>query len=305
MANRWTDEQQKFLKQNFSIRGRMLFPNLLKARAKEAGKRETFDGQFAWNPQENAAVTQQLFQYIQQAVAMFHTGLNPAALVSPIKDFNTYQRQDAKANPEYLRGMLWVNASTGKEFPPQVVKNSPMGLVKLSEADEAEVYSGRNVIFNISFYPMIPQPGSANQKRGFSCNINAVMLCDGGDVIGGSSSVDVNQVFGGMMQDMGAQFNPGGFANNNQFQQPPVVNNQPQYNAPAVNNQFQQAPQVPNVPAFPGQAPVNNAPMPNVPQWNQTPPQVNNQAPAQPNWNSPGQPNVPNFNPNFNPNTGR
>jgi len=292
MASKWTDEQQKFLNQTFTIKGRILFPNLLVAKAKEAGKRELFDVQFAWNPSENAQIMQQLMAWYGSAIQMFHTGLNPAALLNPLKASGVpgmpeYQRQDAKPNPAHLHGLMWVNASSGKDFPPQVVKQSPMGLIKLTAADEAEVYSGRNAVINISFYPIIPQPGAANQKRGFSVNVNAVLLLDGGDKVGGSASVDVNSVFGGFAQDMGmapafgspAAFNPG--------QQAPMGNSA----HPATSGQMPSM-----APNLGTQAPFNAGSAPTAypssqPTW---PPQQQQQQQQQPAM--PGFPHNTNFN---------
>lgn len=259
MSKQYSDDQNKFLNQKFTLKGRILFPNLLTMKKKTKPEdRDVYDVMFAWFPQENAQTMGLLSQWLQHATAMFHQGCNPAALQQPIKDFNTYVRQDATPNPDYLKGQLWVNASTGKDYPPQVVKQVPgMGLVRLkSPEDDAEVYSGRNAVITISFWPLFPKPGAQNQKRGFSVNVDAVLLLDGGEVVGGAPSVDVNQVFGAFVQDMGM--------------------------APAFG-QFGQAP------AQPAQQPVQHQ-APAQPAWNQPAQQpVQHQAPAQPAWNQPAQ----------------
>jgi hypothetical protein len=204
-----TEEQKKFFNKQFALKGRILFPHLLKPKVKDNG-REVYEVQFAWRPEENATMMQQLMQFMQQATQLVHPGINPLALIQPIKDFNTYVKQNGAPNPEYLRGQLWVNASTGLERPPHVVKQSPMGLVKLGAGDEAELYSGRNAVVAIGFWPMLPKPGTPVQKRGFYVNLEAVLLQDGGERIGGGgSNVDINQVFGAFASDMGLAPQPG------------------------------------------------------------------------------------------------
>lgn len=192
-----SNDPKELFKQTFTIKGRIFHPNLLKTRAKQNG-REVYDVMFVWKGEENPQVMQALGQFLQNATSIVHPGLNPVALVNPLKKYETYVRQDGKQNPDYLKGCYWVNAATGKDIPPQVVDKFTNPVMS-----EAEVYSGRNAVINISFYAIIPQPGAQSQKRGFGCNVNAVMLQDGGEREGGGSSVNVNQIFGGFVSDMG------------------------------------------------------------------------------------------------------
>jgi hypothetical protein len=240
MANNWTPEQQGLINKKFTLKGRILHPNLLKVKRKAKPEdRDIFDVQFVWNPMDpaNGAMTGEIFQWVQQASNVFHAGFNPQApaFVFPIKASKVqglpeYQRQDGRPNQEYLAGHCWVNASTGKDFPPQVVKQvAGVGLVRLTEQDAAEVYSGRNACITISFYPILPKAGSASQKRGFSVNVDAVLLQEGGEVIAGSATVDVNQAFAGFVQDMGAAPAFGQFGQT----AAPAPQAQPQQSAPA------------------------------------------------------------------------
>jgi hypothetical protein len=228
-----TDFIKEFGKKTFTIQGRIFHPNLLATAKKQKPEdREVYNVMFAWDQASangaNAKVLAEINSYLQQGVAQAHSGINPAALINPIKKFETYVRQDGKANAPYLKGLAWVNASSGKDFPPQVVKSTPMGLVQVTQADAAEVYSGRNAAVNISFYIIIPKPGATNQKRGFGVNVNAVLLQDGGDKEGGTGAhVDINSVFGSFQSDMGIAQAP----QQNTQQWPPQTNN----NAPSNN----------------------------------------------------------------------
>lgn len=202
-----TEFNKEFQKKTFNIVGRIFHPHLLETAPKSKPEdREVYNVMFAWlqNDPVNAKVLAEINAHLQNGVANAHAGINPAALINPIKKFETYVRQDGKPNASYLNGYAWVNAATGKDIPPQVVKETPMGLVQVTKADSAEVYSGRNAVINISFYIITPKPGAANQKRGFGVNVNAVLLKEGGTKEGGGGvKVDINQVFGSFQSDMG------------------------------------------------------------------------------------------------------
>lgn len=199
------DQVKAALQKTYTLKGRILFPNLLVAKkGPKADDREKFDVQFVWKNTENTAVMAEINQFLMQMTNAVHAGLNPAALVNPFKKFETYLRQDGKPNAEHLRDCIWINPSSGKDYPPQVVKQTQMGLVNLTPNDEAEVYSGRNAAINISFYVIQPKQGVASGKRGFGLNFNAVMLLDGGEHMGGARApVDTAAIFGGFAQDMG------------------------------------------------------------------------------------------------------
>jgi hypothetical protein len=190
------DQQKEFMRKSFTLQGRVLYPNLLVARARKEGDRETFDGQFTWTIGSNPQVMAEINNFLQAATNGIHPGLDPRALVNPIKRFDTYLRQDGKKNADHLNNCYWVNASSGKDFPPQVVDSNRQPLI-----NAADLYSGRNVVFNISFYAIIPKPGATNQKRGFGVNVGAVMLMEGGEKVGGIPTVDVNQIFGSFQAD--------------------------------------------------------------------------------------------------------
>jgi hypothetical protein len=186
-------EAKTFGDKRFTLQGRIFYPNLLTPKAKDNG-REVFDCMFSWKNDQNAQVLQEINAYLMQGVNDYHSGINPAVLVNPIKDFHKYIPQSGKANPEFLRDCKWLNAQTGKEYPPQVVKKN---LQPVTALDAAEIYSGRNAIINISFYVILPKQGVTGSKRGFGVNLHAVLLDEGGAKEGGSSApVDVNKVFG-------------------------------------------------------------------------------------------------------------
>lgn len=320
MTVKFTEEQTKFFRQEFNIVGRILFPNLLQLKKKDKPEdRDVYDVQFAWRPEQNPMVMAAINAYMQQAIPMAHQGINPAILIPPIKaskvqGYPEYLKQNGQPNPDYLAGHLWVNASTGKDHPPGVFKNIPgVGLVRLTEADAADVYSGRNAVICISFWPMIPDPTSRNQKRGFYVNVRAVLLQEGGDQLGGGSQVDPQAVFGSFMQDMqsapafgqygqapaaapaiGPAGQPAGYGHAPAAHVPPMApQGAPQWGQPAPQVQQPYAAPAP-APAWGQPAPAPAAPMAQ-PQW---PPQsATHAAPAPaPYPGAPG-PYAPNFNP--------
>lgn len=203
-----TQDQARDLmrKTTFTLKGRALHPNIITAKkGTKPGDREKFDVQFVWKEGENAETMAKISKFMMEMSQVFHPGVNPAALINPFKKFDTYIRQDGKPNGEHLRGCIWINPSTGKDYPPQVVKQGMNGaLVQLTPADEAEAYSGRNAVINIQFYVQMPKPEVGSHKRGFGLNFNAVMLLEGGERVGaGPVAVDANAVFGEFASEMG------------------------------------------------------------------------------------------------------
>lgn len=291
--------KQPFYDTSFTLKGRIFHPNLLKTRTRTTpkGSREVFDVMFAWNPAEpaNQMAFGQLMQFIETQKGICFPGIDPRALVNPIKAFQVqgftdYVKQDYSPNPEYLRGHLWINAETGSDRAPMVVMENRQPVMS-----DAEVYSGRNAVLNFSLYPMLFDPQDRQKKIGFGVNLTAVMLLQGGDREGGKVQVDVNKVFGNFAQDMGmapqfgapGQFNaPGAQAPQQNFQAPPAAPQQPWGQPPQQNWGNAPAPSAPMTSQFPGQA---------------------NQSPAHAQGPSNGQqpPWMPNGPQNFNPGHGR
>jgi len=274
-----TEQEKQFFKQSFTLQGRVFHPVLLSPRAKRENEQPKFSVMFAWlkNSQVNAETMQKITQFLEAAKQTFHPGI--PRIIEPIKDFDTYQREDGKGNPEYVRGHFWVNASSGEKFQPVVVDQARQPVM-----NEADIYSGRNAVMNITFYNMNGQKGG---KRGIGVNISAVMLLEGGAAEGGAAQVDPNTVFGNFQADMGlAQQGNTSMAQNGQVA--------PQ--APAQNNPYQAAPQAPAPQHNPyAQVPQANpapqaAPAP-APQYQ--PPQAPAQTPQAPAQNNPFAPQAP------------
>jgi hypothetical protein len=192
-----TPEQQKqFLRQTFTLKGRIFHPNLIVPVPKDKDKPDSplkFNVMFAFKAEDNTAVLKQLADFLNIAKQEFHPSIPMQFFSNPLKKFETYMRRDGKPNAEYLKGSYWVNASSGKDYPPQVVDANRQPLI-----NPAEIYSGRNAVVNIGFYSF------TGQQNGLSTNINAVMLLDGGEKIASAGgSVNIDQIFGSFQADMG------------------------------------------------------------------------------------------------------
>ncbi len=259
--------RQPFYDTSFTLKGRIFHPNLLTTRERKnaitGASRDVFDVMFAWNPQDpaNAAAYAQLLQFMEYQRNTCFPGVDPRAIVNPIKSSGVpgwpdYVKQDYSPNAAYLNGHHWINAETGKDRAPTVVMENRQPVMA-----EAEVYSGRNAVLNFSLYPMLFDPQNRQKKIGFGVNLAAVMLLNGGDKEGGKTQVDIGKVFGGFAQDMGIAPQ---FGAPNQFQGMPAPQTMPQ------QQNFQQG--TTNVPQFqtpqtaPTAAPTNG----------QQPPWMNN-----------------------------
>lgn len=195
------DQEKQFFRENrFLLKGRIFFPALLKPKPNKEGTKTNYNVQFAWKPEENAEVHAKLGAFLSQAYNTFYPGFPIQNWVNPVKRFDTYVRMDGKPNAEYLRGLCWVNAATGIEVPPYVCMQGPVpgSFIQLRSPDhDAEEYSGRNAVMEISFYRI------QKNKHGLSTNVNTVLLLPGGEREGGFSAPDLNKLFGGFASDMG------------------------------------------------------------------------------------------------------
>lgn len=232
--------KEAFYKTNFTLKGRIFFPNLLSTRTKTnqvtGGTREVYDVMFVWDPADlaNGPELNKLLGFMAQMSPLMFFGIDPRALIDPIKSDGIqgrqdYTRTDYKPNAAYQKARMWINAETGKDMPPVVVMANRQPVMS-----EAEVYSGRNAVVNFQLYPMLRDPQKPNKKIGYGVNLNAVMLLEGGDKEGGRSSIDPNAVFGAFAQDMGMAPQFGAPAQN--FQQPTPQ----QFAQPAPQQNFNQ-----------------------------------------------------------------
>ena len=266
-----TEQEKQYFGKSFTLQCRIMHPNLLtpasgKPDAMGNVKPAQFSTMAVWPKTSNAAVMAEITQFINTAFQTFHQGSNPAALVNPIKDYDTYVRQDGKPNADYCIGSFWANLSSGAKFAPVVVDQMRQPVIS-----EAEVYSGRNAVVNITFYNMTGgQDGRG--RRGIGANIAAVMLLEGGERLVGGPTVDVNQVFGNFQADMGMI----GAQPTSQPSQAPAQQYQQPQQAPA--QQYQQPQQTPAQQFAPQQAPVQQPVQP------QYAPQAPVQQPAQQGW---------------------
>ena len=188
------DQAQKdfFYNKNFTLKGRMFYPKITTPEPNDRGQLK-YGMMFAWSIQGQEAITQQINAFLVEAKQKFAPNIPDLHFNIPIKKWGVYQRQDGKPSPAFLENCYWLNASSGEQFKPTVVDQNRQEVI-----NPAEIYSGRNVLFNFSFYMY-----SANGKNGISTNIGAVMLMEGGDREAGQGGVNLDQAFGSFQADMG------------------------------------------------------------------------------------------------------
>lgn len=190
------EESRQFWKQSFTLQGRIFYPNLLKPSVNKNG-RATFNVMFAWDINSNKETMAQLNKFLMTAKQTFHPSVPMQFFVNPLKRFDSYVRQDGKPNAAFLKNCYWINPSSGAEIHVPVVDKTRQPVI-----NEAEIYSGRNAVINISFWNI------DKEKKGIGSNLNAVMLMDGGEREGGAGGVNVDQIFGSFAADMGGVATP-------------------------------------------------------------------------------------------------
>ena len=172
-----TDEVKALSRKRFNFSGRMFFPNLLEPQEFK-GQSPKYSARLAWKPDDKANVkaTAELREHItKMAKAAFGSDVDVTKIANPVHRHDTYERQDGKPNPDYMKPYLWVNAKANLDYPPKVV-DAKYNKVE----DKAEVYSGRNCVFSINFFSY-----SHSGRRGISASINGVVLLTGGEKEGG------------------------------------------------------------------------------------------------------------------------
>jgi hypothetical protein len=184
-----------FYDKNFTLVGRLFYPEILVPKSKKPGEAAKYSGLFSWPIQspQNAATLQAMATLIGQAKQKFFPTIPDMHFVNPIKKYGVYQRTDGKPVADFLKDSYWLNMSSGEKFKPVVVDQNRQQIV-----DPVLIYSGMNVAVNISFYAI------NNTKHGLSTNLQAVMVMPGGEREGGAgNNVDINAAFGGFAADMG------------------------------------------------------------------------------------------------------
>lgn len=291
-----SQEERNFFKETFTIKGRIFHPALLQPAADKTNpqKAPQYKVMACFLPQDNVQELQRLQQFLERAKSQFYDPQTQWSVnggygaVYPIKDFNTYRRQNGQPMDEMYRGMLWINAASGQTMQPPTFRSGMNGEpVQCTQFDAAEIYSGRNALIQISFYRI------STNKSGFSANLNGVFLLDGGKAEGGftfdpvaafgnflGGAMGPGQVqapqqqhghspFGGQQAPQNPYANapqnpyggqPGGFGQQpsqpqgQPFQQPAAPPQQNNYQQPQqpVNNPYPAAPPVQNPPHNPG-----------------------------------------------------
>ena len=190
------DQAKELFRKSFTLQGRIFYANLLKPTTNKNG-RSTFNTMFAWKIGSNDVVMKELNAFLQTVKTQLHPSVPMQFFINPLKRYDSYVRQDGKPNAAFLKDCYWINAQSGVEVPPPIVDQTRQPII-----DEAEVYSGRNAVINISFYNI------DKEKKGIGVNVNAVMLMPGGDREGGAGAVNLDQVFGGFASSMATDTPP-------------------------------------------------------------------------------------------------
>lgn len=193
------DQAQKdyFYSKKFTLKGRIFYPELFEPKVSKANPQGApkYSCMFAWdiNDVAQSAQTQAVAQFLATGKAKFFPQIPDEHFKKPVKTWGKYQRQDGKPVQAFLEGKHWMNLSANAQFAPQVVDQARQPVL-----DAAEVYSGRNVLVNFSFWAY---QNSGN--TGISTNLEAVMLLEGGDREAAGGGVNLDEAFGGFAADMG------------------------------------------------------------------------------------------------------
>ena len=293
-----SDQERAFWDTKFTVQGRLFFPSIAKPKVKthdDLGNPIPLDRQQAeakysavigfLKDAQGMQMANTIRQFVAQAKQAYYPSVPDMHFVHPVKEYGVTIRTDGKDHPEFYKDCFWINASANSKYPPKIVDQS----LRAIDLKDPQIYFGRNIAISLSFYLMGSDPKKPTSKKGVGVNLEAIMLLDGGDKIGGYE-VDVNQAFAGFAKNTGLEgfqgftpnqghnnqsaFNQNQF-NNQMFNQPNQTQN-PQVNPNQAPQQFGQQPVQPSAPVFqpPGQqnnpfgGPAQQQQAPAAPQFN-------------------------------------
>ena len=174
----------------YLLRGRMIHSKLMKPSPDNKGRLK-YSMQFFWKEDcpRNKQYVDEILKLCERFKAQWYP--NHKNFFMPIKHYDTYVKQDGSANPTFLKGCFWINASASDKFPPVVFDHN-----KRRITDEAELTDGRNCLASFQLYPYDVQG-----NVGINLGLRAVILMPGGDVPYGNEPVDPDVLFGGAVQE--------------------------------------------------------------------------------------------------------
>ena len=177
------EQKKRFQGKEFLLRGRMLFPALLKPKPDDQGKLK-YGMQFFWkdNCQRNKPIMDEMNKLIQEHKEQWYP--NHPNFLNPIKHYDTYTKMDGSPNPTFLKKCYWVNAKANKDFAPGVFDSN-----KKRISDDAELTDGRECLISVNLYPY------QFKNTGVAVGLKAVIVLPGGEVPYGGEPVDPDELF--------------------------------------------------------------------------------------------------------------
>ena len=184
-------QRKKLDSMEFTIKGRMLFPNLIRPVADDRGKSK-YSMQFMWSDKDKKNQAQ--LERLKTAIMDHKNEWYPdhPNFVHPIKHYDKTTKKDGTKHPTYLKGHYWMNLGNNREYPPTVFDHN-----KNHVKDGAELTNGRNCLVVVKIFPY-----DVSGNIGISASMKAVVLLPGGEVPFGGEPVDAEELFANIGDDI-------------------------------------------------------------------------------------------------------
>lgn len=161
---------------------RFSYPNLFTPKAAQEGQEPKYSLTILIPKDDKAtleAISKAVSKATEKGIADKWGGKKPAKLTLPIKDGDTPKADGTDRNPEY-KGHYFINASSNKDFQPQVVDGTAGNQILL---DGRKIYAGCYGRVGINFYAY-----SASGNNGVSAGLSTVQFVKDGEPLGNMAS---------------------------------------------------------------------------------------------------------------------
>lgn len=187
-SSRLSDEQAKFFRgKTFTLKGHMMFPELLKAVMTQWKPDPIYQMEFVIDEEDGKTTeaVKAINAIVKEYKEAYYAGKELKNWHVPIKDYETFRNGDGeKAHPR-LKGKMWMKPWASKTYPPSV-----FDVNKQKVTDPAELVNGRKCLLHVGLYPY-----DTGTNKGVGLRFIAVVVLTGREEMG--EQVDPDTAFAG------------------------------------------------------------------------------------------------------------
>ena len=169
--------------------GRLMFPKLVNPEANKNNPngRKTYSAVIVF-PMQLTDMNRKSVEHFNQLKQQFKQIWCPMvpehAYTKALKNIQEcpVQENSGKPHPEFYQGSFWINANSGEDRKPQILKKVN-GQLREVDANDPDLYFGQKVIACVTLYPIGTDPNNPQSRKGLSANLKGILIVGGGERI--------------------------------------------------------------------------------------------------------------------------